>query len=64
MSNRNCGIIDGMKAWHQGLGRDETAAAHTRSSALIGIASGPADRQVLTDPASNIAHHAAPVGSR
>jgi hypothetical protein len=64
MSNRNCGIIEGMKAWHQSLCRDETAAVRARSTSLVRACLPSTGRRVMTGAASNIEQHAARLGSR
>jgi len=64
MSNRKGGIIDGMKAWHQGLCRDETAAARTQSTSPVRACLPSTGGRVVTGAASNIEQRAARVGSR
>jgi len=64
MSNTNCGIIDGMKAGHQGLRRDETAAERTRSTSPVRAASPSTGGRVVAGAASNIARHAGRLGRR
>ena len=64
MSNKNCGIIDGMNAGYQGLCRDETAAVHPRSTSLLGARLPSTGRRVVTRVVSNIEQHAARLGRR
>jgi hypothetical protein len=64
MSNTNCGIIDGMTAWHQRLCRDETAAARTRPTSPVRACLTSAGGRVVTGTASTIEQHAARLDSR